>query len=65
MTREKEIKIGLRKYEKKIDHYKRRQAKRECQRCNEVYRIVSDIRQVKRKLRWSDINEVWRLFNPE
>ena len=65
MTREKLYKKTLRKYEGKIEHNKRKEAKIACQRCNEVQRIISNIRQVKRKLRWSDINEVWRLFNPE
>ena len=65
MTKEKEVKRRFHFYEKQIEHNRRKQAKRECQRCNEVEKIIADIRQVKRKLRWSDINEVWRLFNPE
>ena len=63
MTKEKEVKRRF--HEKQIEHYKRKQGKIECQRCHEVEKIITDIRQVKRKLRWSDINEVWRLFNPE
>ena len=41
MTREKLYKKTLRKYEGKIDHAKRREAKAACQRCNEVKKLVS------------------------
>ncbi len=40
MTREKLYKRTLRKYEGKIDHAKRREAKAVCRRCNDVKSLI-------------------------
>ncbi len=40
MTREKQYKKTLRKHEQNIEHAQRKEAKLECQRCNEVRSLV-------------------------